>query len=268
MNKYIVHWNKSVRRRTERIAQLVCNKELWVFLGIILIARIEGIPGGDLWKDGGRTEGYKSIPNLDKDIMHSYRFKQIKYFITYMWADEELKAKGDPWWQIVQITHEFNECRRKKVRTSNVRVADESMSAFRPRTTKHGNLPHLSFIKRKPEDLGTELKTAACPELGIMEYIEIQRSKNDTHGREFSTESMKRVTTTCCMRIANACYQQRNNNGNENATSEIFMGDSWFGSVPTAIALQKKFSDGKSIGKPHYWIYLMHMYFLLFTKVI
>ena len=252
MNKYIVHWNKSVRRRTERIAQLVCNKELWVFLGIILIARIEGIPGGDLWKDGGRTEGYKSIPNLDKDIMPSYRFKQIKYFITYMWADEELKAKGDPWWQIVQITHEFNECRRKKVRTSNVRVADESMSAFRPRTTKHGNLPHLSFIKRKPEDLGTELKTAACPELGIMEYIEIQRSKNDTHGREFSTESMKRVTTACCMRIANACYQRTNNDGNENATNDIFIGDSWFGSVPTAISLQMKLPGGKSIGKPHH----------------
>ena len=35
------------------------------------------------------------------------------------------------------------------------------MSAFRPQTRKTGNLPHLSFIMRKPEDLGTEFKVTA-----------------------------------------------------------------------------------------------------------
>ena len=62
----------------------MCDKEFRIFFGIMLITRIEGIPGGDLWTDGGKTEGYKTLPNLDKDIMPGYRFKQMKQFIPYM----------------------------------------------------------------------------------------------------------------------------------------------------------------------------------------
>lgn len=44
---------------------------------------------------------------------------------------------------------------------ANIKVLDETMSAYRPRTTKSGTLPYLSFILRKPEPLGTEFKTLA-----------------------------------------------------------------------------------------------------------
>lgn len=57
MNRYVKHWNKNVRRQTERVVQLVTHRELWVFLKIMLVGRIECIPGGDLWKDDGKTEG-------------------------------------------------------------------------------------------------------------------------------------------------------------------------------------------------------------------
>ena len=53
------------------------------------------------------------------------------------------------------------------------------MSAFRPQTTKTGNLPHLSFIQRKPEPLGTELKVAMCTELQVMTFLSLCRGKND-----------------------------------------------------------------------------------------
>ena len=49
------------------------------------------------------------------------------------------------------------------------------MRAFRPRTTKTGGLPHLSFILRKPEPLGTEFKVICCGVTGIMLHLEIQR---------------------------------------------------------------------------------------------
>lgn len=215
----------------------------------MLVARIEGIPGGDLWKDEGRTEGYKIVPNIERDVMSGYQFKQIKKFVPYMWADEELKSKGESWWQIAQLCNEFNKCRREKVQSSNVRVAHESISALRPRIMKTGNLPHLSFVSRKPEDLGTEMKTATCPVLHIMEYIELVRGRKDAHGREFIDEANKRVATACCMRTANEYWQRNNDDGDEDATDDIFIGDSWFGSVPTAIALKKKLPDGKSIGK-------------------
>ena len=53
------------------------------------------------------------------------------------------------------------------------------------------------------------------------------------------------------MIIANECWQRNNDDGDEDedATDDIFIGDSWFGSVPTAIALKKKLPEEKSVGK-------------------
>ena len=54
----------------------------------------------------------------------------------------------------------FNEtC--NNIAASYLKIGDESMSEIRFRTTEKGNLPHLSYIFRKPEPLGTEFKTAA-----------------------------------------------------------------------------------------------------------
>jgi len=39
----------------------VTPREFWAFLGIMLVAWIEGIPGGNLWKNNGRTEGYRNL---------------------------------------------------------------------------------------------------------------------------------------------------------------------------------------------------------------
>ena len=58
--------------------------------------------------------------------------------------------------------------------TSLVKVLDESMSAFKPRTTKLSLLPNISYVQRKPEPLGTEFKNDACAVLGTMVYLEVQ----------------------------------------------------------------------------------------------
>ena len=58
---------------------------------------------------------------------------------------------------------------------SFLNVGDESMSAIRFRTTEKGNLPHLSYIFCKAEQLGTELKTFECSVTGALVFIESQR---------------------------------------------------------------------------------------------
>ena len=45
------------------------------------------------------------------------------------------------------------------------------------RTTKSGGLPNLSYIKQKPEPLGTEFKVANDGLSGMMAWIEIQEGK-------------------------------------------------------------------------------------------
>ena len=51
------------------------------------------------------------------------------------------------------------------------------MSAISFWTTAKGDLPHLSYIFRKLEPLGTEFKIVACYVTGALLFIEGQRGK-------------------------------------------------------------------------------------------
>jgi hypothetical protein len=86
--------------------------------------------------------------------MKAYRFKHFRAFIPAIWADETLK-NTDEWWQFQPGIDEFNELRRERLVTSVWWIIDECMSAWRPRKNALGGLPNISFVKRKPEDLGT-----------------------------------------------------------------------------------------------------------------
>ena len=51
------------------------------------------------------------------------------------------------------LIHGFNEA-CKNIAASYLKVEDESMGEIHFRTTVKGDLPHLSYILRKPEPLG------------------------------------------------------------------------------------------------------------------
>ena len=82
----------------------------------------------------------------------------------------------DEWWRAKLLFGGFNTpC--KNIAASFLKVGDESMSAIRFRTTVKGNLPHLSYIFRKPEPLGNDFKAVACSVTGALLFIEVQRGK-------------------------------------------------------------------------------------------
>lgn len=91
---------------------------------------------------------------------------------SYAFYDESRK-NSDPWWKIISLIEDFNENRSNTVAASIIKTVDECMSSFRPQTTKTGGLPHLSFVRRKPEPLGTEFKSALCSATGIMLYLHL-----------------------------------------------------------------------------------------------
>ena len=64
----------------------------------------------------------------------------------------------------------------KNIAASRLKVGDESMSEIRLWVTAKGNLPHLSYIFRKPKPLGKYFKTDACYVTGAIIFIEVQRS--------------------------------------------------------------------------------------------
>ena len=168
----------------------VTMKEFFTFIACLIAAGPAGYGGKKLWKPPV-VNGVFSHPDLN-DIMKYNRFICIKAVFPAAFACdastvvndgeqwspvEGLTPANDPWAAVQGFVNDFNTNRKENVASSNRKIADESMSPLKPRSSKNGNLPHLSYIRRKPKPLGSELKTLACALLGIMLYLEIQRGK-------------------------------------------------------------------------------------------
>ena len=82
----------------------------------------------------------------------------------------------DEWWRAKLLFDGINTA-CKNIVASFLKVGDESMSAIRFRLTAKGNLPHLSYIFRKPDPPGTNLNTVACYVTWALLFIEVQRVK-------------------------------------------------------------------------------------------
>ena len=91
------------------------------------------------------------------------------------------------WWRAKNLFDGFNTA-CKNIAASFLKVGDESMSAIRLRTTAKGNLPHLSYIFRKPEPLSTEFETVACSATGALLFIKVQRGKEGMKSSRYQKE--------------------------------------------------------------------------------
>ena len=160
--------------------------EFLTWLGLFFAATLKQESGRDLWfnKRSKRVVSHFSTPegpNFDR-FMGRHRFEDIKLMVLEAFNDHSVSGHTDPWCFIRPLITAFNDNRKRSVVDTDFVVVDESMSAFRPRTTKSGacdchkgGLPHLSFVERKPgkhhqntrtlaltltfiEPLGTELK--------------------------------------------------------------------------------------------------------------
>ena len=83
----------------------------------------------------------------------------IKYWPQVFDSEEENETYE--WWREFFFINGFNAA-CKNISTSFLKVGDESTSAILFWMTAKGNLPHLSYIFRKPGPLGTEVKTVVC----------------------------------------------------------------------------------------------------------
>jgi len=99
-------------------------------------------------------------------------------------------------------------------------------------------LPNLSYIKRKPEPLGTEFKNLVDGLSGQMIWLEIQEGVDRMAKKEFSNMG---GTVACVIRGVKSSQDLKNVPLEKSTTSmdidtdgerqKLFLGDSWFGSV-------------------------------------
>ena len=102
-------------------------------------------------------------------------FKEFRTFWPCSFVDTLVEVT-DNFWRIRGSMDGFNESCRQ-IASGKEKTADESMSAIRFRTTPKGDLPHYSYIFRKPEPLWTGMKNVACSRLGEMLHLAIQKGK-------------------------------------------------------------------------------------------
>ena len=235
LNKAI---NQDPVSRTRKSSYDVSDHEYFVFIGILLLAGVQSSGGIESLYKSKETEGL--ITKIKASQYMSFtRFKFIKkYWVRQFELDiTDEEKETNRWWRMGYLINGFNDNRNKTVAASRVLTLDESMSAFRPQTSKTGNLPNISFILRKPEDLGTELKAVASTSCnGPMIHLEVQEGKEGMRNKSFF--ATHGITTACVLRMAKAT--KHNGNRQDPTVTNLFYGDSWFSSLKTAVAVKKE----------------------------
>jgi hypothetical protein len=212
------------------------NSEFLIALGITIGAAEFAQSGTDLFSslhENSRDEPDRwptlcSDAHFEKHMAFS-RYKEFRRFFPSIWIDESKKATDD-WFQFSSAVDEFNRIRRERVVGSFWLSIDESMSAWKPRTSPTGGLPNISFIARKPKPLGTEFKSAACPITGVIRSLEIQRGKQGMSSMKYNNAIG--ATAGCTLRLLEEAIPEE-----DKANTHGVRGDAWFGSVKNASEL-------------------------------
>ena len=239
INEQIQKWNAAIdldnNKRTRKAPHVSLN-EFYTFLGILLVAHIEGHGGTQLWNKDEPKPGVHTVhkgSGVDLPMSQS-RFEILKRTFSSINADPAQEHTNE-WWQFVAGVDAFNKNRKRAVAAGNDKVFDESMSAWCHQSTKAGGLPNLSFIMRKPEPLGTEFKVVCCSVTGMALWIKIQAGKVLMKDSQYQKEHG--ATNACVIRgieQTTGCGQRVPQDTTTNVTRDKFFGDSWFASVRSA----------------------------------
>ena len=131
--------------------------ELWMIdatLAIVL-GGAQFKEGTDLWAT--KTMGLMPPPDFGKHLSRDKFKRIIRYWSRGLKAERD-RLRLNPWAQVDSWVKGYNEARLREIRPGTCLTPDEMMLEWKGKAG-FGGLPHLSFIKRKPQPLGTELKS-------------------------------------------------------------------------------------------------------------
>jgi hypothetical protein len=122
------------------------------------------------------------------------RFQRILRYWGRGLPEERRKLKQNPWAQIDPWVRGLNAARLREIKVDSCLTPDEMMFEWRGESG-YGGLPHMSYIKRQPKPLGTELKSVCEGTMGICVHIKIQKGKIALARKKY--HSQYGATTAC-----------------------------------------------------------------------
>jgi hypothetical protein len=195
---------------------------------MIFIGGTQYKQGTDLWAQD--TKGLLAAPDFGK-FLSKDRFERILRY----WARGPLgideKLEEEPWSEVEWWLKGHNDKRKRWLRAGSRVTPDEMMMAWTGYSGP-GGIPHLSFVKRKPQPLGAELKAVCDGTTGVCMLVELQEGKERMRRKAFTDEYG--ATTACTVRmLSNMSLSEKRL---ETKLKRVVTADSWFASLETAMA--------------------------------
>jgi hypothetical protein len=208
--------------------------------GILLITSASETENGadNIWKSG-KTSGRRCYAYFGQYCMINM-FKAFWAAAPFCRSDEEhwyTDKRDIPWEMIVPCIKAFSK-RHNELFTTNLLVLDESMSGWRPKTSKYGGIPNYTLEPCKPVPLGTMLRNGVdatnviLAYQDVVQFSKIQKQK-DYHDENSHLPNGVEINDHCAETLRQA-------EGVNVVEGGWIGGDAWFGSVMMAVELKKR----------------------------
>ena len=155
------------------------------------------------------------------------------------WYEER---RNKDWNDFLPCLESYNEKRKRLFMTVLV-MLDESMSGWRPKTSKFGGLPNLTYKPRKPVPLGTQFKNAVEGLSGCFVYQDVVQPAKLQQWKHFFYPNPEQQTPEKTSLPGHPNMQAHTAevlwlvNGAGVVRGGWCGGDAWFGSVMTSLEL-------------------------------
>lgn len=157
----------------------------------LLIAGANQLENGveNLWKLGD-SGGLTDYPDFGKYVDVN-TFKCWLSAAVFAFADKKYwfqDKRNMPWDVFFPCLEGMNEKRWVLLKAVIMLMLDESMSGWKPHTSKLGGLPNYTFEPRKPVDLGTMLKNGIECISGILVFQDVVQQPEHQQQKKFQGE--------------------------------------------------------------------------------
>ena len=127
----------------------------------------------NLWLRG-KSNGCRHYPNFGQYLPQN-TFKAFQCAAPFCFCDSKywyIEARDRPWDIFLPCLDAFNKKRRHLIKL-RLLMMDESMSGWRPKTSKLGGLPNYTFEARKPVPLGTMFRNSVECVSGCLAFQDV-----------------------------------------------------------------------------------------------
>jgi hypothetical protein len=142
----------------------------------------------NFWKLGP-SRGRQTYPDFGQYVSEN-QFKAFCSAAPFCWSDKKHwyeDTRDIPWDVFLPCLAEFNSKRQQLLKTTML-LLDESMSGWRPKTTKLGGIPNITYEPRKPKPLGTMFRSGVECISGVLVAQDVFQLPEHQSAKSFNVE--------------------------------------------------------------------------------